>query len=40
LYQVDFQVPPGIAGDDVPVVISIAGKSGSRTIAIRSWGSF
>jgi uncharacterized protein (TIGR03437 family) len=36
LYQVDFQVPAGIAGDDIPVVLSIGGKSDSRTIAIRS----
>ena len=36
LYQVDFQVPAGISGDDVPLVLSMGGKSDSRTIAIRS----
>ena len=36
LYQVDFQVPAGITGDDVPLVLAIGGKSDSRTIAIRS----
>ena len=36
LYQVDFQAPNGVAGDDLPVVLSIGGKSDSRTIAIRS----
>jgi len=35
LYQVDFQVPPGVSGDDVPVVLSMGGKSDSRTIAIK-----
>ncbi len=36
LYQVNFQVPAGISGDDVPVVLAIGGKSDSRTIAIRA----
>ena len=36
LNQVDFQVPAGISGDDVLVLLAIGGKSDSRTIAIRS----
>jgi uncharacterized protein (TIGR03437 family) len=35
LYQVDFQVPAGITGDDVPLVLTITTKSDSRTIALR-----
>jgi uncharacterized protein (TIGR03437 family) len=36
LYQIDFQVPNGIAGDDVPVAVSIGGSPvDTRTIAIR-----
>jgi uncharacterized protein (TIGR03437 family) len=36
LYQVDFQVPAGISGDDVPLVLGAGGKSDSRTVAIKS----
>ena len=36
LYQIDFQVPNGIAGDDIPVAVSIGGSPvDTRTIAIR-----
>ena len=36
LYQIDFQVPKEIAGDDVPVAVSIGGSLvDTRTIAIR-----
>jgi len=35
-YQVDIQVPPGVAnGDDVPVVIAMAGLSDTATISIQ-----
>ncbi|MDQ6699150.1 MAG: IPT/TIG domain-containing protein [Acidobacteriota bacterium] len=37
LYQLDFQVPAGVTGDDVPVAVSIGGSpADTRTIAIRS----
>ncbi len=36
LYQVDFQVPVGVSGDDVLVVVTIGGRSDTRTIAIRA----
>jgi uncharacterized protein (TIGR03437 family) len=35
-YQIDFQVPAGVDGDDVPVTVSIAGASDTRTIPIHS----
>jgi uncharacterized protein (TIGR03437 family) len=36
LYQIDFQVPNGVTGDDVPVLVSIAGTPAeTRTMAIR-----
>jgi len=36
LYQVDFQVPGGVTGDDVPVVVTIGGASDTRTLAIQT----
>ena len=36
LYQIDFQVPAGVSGDDVPVAVSIVGSpADTRTIAIH-----
>lgn len=36
LYQIDFQVPGGVTGDDVPVAVSIAGSPvDTRTLAIH-----
>ena len=36
-YQIDFQVPGGVSGDDVPITVSIAGSpTDTRTIAIRA----
>ncbi len=36
LYQINFQVPTGVTGDDVPVAVSIAGSpADTRTIAIH-----
>ena len=36
-YQIDFQVPAGVTGDDVPVVLSIAGSpTDTRTMSIRA----
>jgi len=36
LYQVDVQVPAGVtAGNDVPLDITIGGKSDSATIAVQ-----
>lgn len=35
-YQVDVQVPPGVAnGDDIPVVITMAGLSDTATVSIQ-----
>jgi uncharacterized protein (TIGR03437 family) len=37
LYQIDFQVPTGVTGDDVPVVVSIAGSAtDTRTMSIQT----
>ena len=37
LYQIDFQVPTGITGDDIPVAVSISGSpTDTRTIAIQA----
>ena len=37
LYQIDFQVPGGVAGDDLPVTVSIGGVvSETRTLAVRA----
>lgn len=37
LYQVDFQVPTGVTGDDVPLELSISGSaSDTRTMSIQS----
>jgi uncharacterized protein (TIGR03437 family) len=33
--QIDFQVPVGVTGDDVPVVVTIGGASDTRTISIQ-----
>ncbi|MBM3759020.1 MAG: hypothetical protein FJW36_02110 [Acidobacteria bacterium] len=35
LYQVNFQVPAGITGDDVPLVLTMGGNTDTRTIAIK-----
>lgn len=36
LYQIDFQVPAGVTGNDVPVTVSIGGSPvDTRTIALR-----
>jgi uncharacterized protein (TIGR03437 family) len=36
LYQIDFQVPAGVTGDDVPVVLSVGNsQSDTRTVAIH-----
>ena len=36
LYQIDLQVPAGLAGDDIPVTISVGDSSrDTRTVAIR-----
>jgi len=36
LYQVDFQVPSGVTGDDVPVALSISGSAiDTRTMSIQ-----
>jgi len=36
LYQVDFQVPDGVTGDDIPVVVSISGSpADTRTVSIQ-----
>ncbi len=36
LYQIDFQVPTGVTGDDVPVVVSISGSAkDTRTVSIQ-----
>ena len=36
LYQIDFQVPAGVTGDDVPVTVSISGSAAdTRTISIQ-----
>jgi uncharacterized protein (TIGR03437 family) len=36
LYQIDFQVPTGVTGDDVPVVLSISGSpTDTRTMSIQ-----
>lgn len=34
-YQIDFQVPTGVTGDDVPVVVSISGGTDTRTMSIQ-----
>ncbi len=36
LYQIDFQVPAGITGDDIPVAVSISGSPvDTRTISVQ-----
>jgi uncharacterized protein (TIGR03437 family) len=36
LYQIDFQVPAGVTGDDVPVVVAVGtSPSDTRTVAIH-----
>jgi len=36
LYQIDFQVPSGVSsGDDVPIVVTMAGNSDSATISVQ-----
>jgi len=36
LYQIDFQVPDGVIGDDIPVVVSISGSpADARTVSIQ-----
>jgi len=36
LYQIDFQVPDGVIGDDIPVVVSISGSpADTRTVSIQ-----
>jgi uncharacterized protein (TIGR03437 family) len=36
LYQIDFQVPDGVTGDDIPVVVSISGSpTDTRTVSIQ-----
>jgi len=36
LYQIDFQVPTGVTGDDVPVAVSISGSpADTRTVSIQ-----
>jgi uncharacterized protein (TIGR03437 family) len=36
LYQIDFQVPTGVTGDDVPVAVSISGSpTDTRTVSIQ-----
>jgi len=36
LYQIDFQVPAGVTGDDVPVAVSISGSpADTRTVSIQ-----
>jgi len=37
LYQIDFQVPNGVTGDDVPVTVSISGSdTDTRTMSIQT----
>ncbi len=36
LYQIDFQIPPGVvSGDDVPVIVSMAGVSDTATVSVQ-----
>jgi uncharacterized protein (TIGR03437 family) len=35
-YQIDFQVPTGVTGDDVPVAVTIGGNTDTRTISVQN----
>jgi uncharacterized protein (TIGR03437 family) len=35
LYQINFQVPGGVTGDDVPAAVTMAGNTDTRTISIQ-----
>ena len=36
LYQIDIQVPAGISGDDLPIIVTQAGATDTRTVSIQN----